>query len=183
MRGKSEPRAGAHRLFATLRLPGLGLHHRRDRAAAVLLQQPIWRLPEMRWARHGAEIRARADRAGCLALHAQGRHRALGAHWQHLALLHADAWKRSPTITGSRWRRRGASCRKRCRTRSCSAPAARRFHSPMTTACAPTPRAKPSRASSPISSGAGRKPTANGCARSCRASSPTRPARSAKASA
>ena len=88
---KKATRTRAHRLLPALRLPGLRLHHRRDRAAAVLLQQPVRRLPQMRRAGHGAEIRAGADRAGRLALARQGRHRALGAHRQHLALLHADA--------------------------------------------------------------------------------------------
>ena len=32
--------------------PEFGLHHRGDRAQAVLLQQPLWRLPRMRRARH-----------------------------------------------------------------------------------------------------------------------------------
>ena len=36
------------------RLPGVGVHHRRDRAAAVLVQQSVRRLPEMRRPRHRA---------------------------------------------------------------------------------------------------------------------------------
>ena len=45
-------------LLGEVRLPGLGLHHRGDRAAAVLLQQPLWRLPRLRRARHRAVLRA-----------------------------------------------------------------------------------------------------------------------------
>ncbi len=86
---RTRPRT--HHILPALRLPGFGLHHRRDRAAAVLVQQPVRRLPQMRWAGHGAQIRASANGAGRLALAGQGRHRALGAHRQHLALLHPDA--------------------------------------------------------------------------------------------
>ena len=35
-------------LFGKIRLPGVGLHHSGDRAAAVFLQQPVRRLPGMR---------------------------------------------------------------------------------------------------------------------------------------
>ena len=58
---------------------------------AILVQQPVRRVPEMRWPRHRAEIRVCACRARPVAEPAQGRDRALGAHRQHLALLHADA--------------------------------------------------------------------------------------------
>ena len=51
-------RPGAHHLLGEVRLPGLRLHHRGDRAAAVLLQQPLWRLPRLRRARHRAVLRA-----------------------------------------------------------------------------------------------------------------------------
>src|SRR6185312_2927012 len=52
----------AHHLLGEIRLPGLGLHHPRDRAAAVLLQQSAWRLPCLRRARHQAVLRSRAGR-------------------------------------------------------------------------------------------------------------------------
>ena len=42
-------------LVVEIRLPGVRLHHFGDRAAAVLLQQPAWRLPGMRRA-GGAEL-------------------------------------------------------------------------------------------------------------------------------
>ena len=54
----------AHHLLGEVRLPGVGLHHRGDRAQAVLLQQSLWRLPGMRRARHRAVLRAGAGRAG-----------------------------------------------------------------------------------------------------------------------
>jgi excinuclease ABC subunit A len=61
-----------------VRLPGVRLHHRRDRAAAVLVQQPLRRLPGLRRARHQDVFRPRADRAGRPAGSAPGRDRALG---------------------------------------------------------------------------------------------------------
>ena len=50
-------------LLGQIRLPGLGLHHSRDRAAAVLVQQSVRRLPGLRRARHQAVLRSRAGRA------------------------------------------------------------------------------------------------------------------------
>jgi excinuclease ABC subunit A len=47
-------RARAHHLLRELRLPGLGLHHPRDRAAPVLLQRALRRLPGVR--RAGVEL-------------------------------------------------------------------------------------------------------------------------------
>jgi excinuclease ABC subunit A len=76
-------------VFGKVRLPGLRLHHSRDRAAAVLLQQPLWRLPDLRRPRRRAEDRRRPDRARPGADAAQRRHRALGQ--VVLALLRADA--------------------------------------------------------------------------------------------
>ena len=43
-----EGQAEAHHLLVEIRLPGLGLHHPRDRAAPVLVQQPVRRLPDLR---------------------------------------------------------------------------------------------------------------------------------------
>ena len=72
-----------------IRLPGLGLHYSRDRAAAVLVQQSVRRLPEMRRARRRAAHRRRPGRSRQGAHAAQGRHRAVGEIV--LALLRADA--------------------------------------------------------------------------------------------
>ena len=52
--------ARAHPVLGKIRLPGLRLHHPRDRAAAVLLQQPVRRLPGLRRARQPARHRPRA---------------------------------------------------------------------------------------------------------------------------
>ena len=49
-------------LLGEVRLPGLGLHDPRDRAAAVLVQQPVRRLPGLRRARHQALFRSRPRR-------------------------------------------------------------------------------------------------------------------------
>ena len=59
-RSPSSPtrRDEADHLLGEVRLPGLGLHHRGDRAAAVLVQQPLRRLSRMRRARHRAVLRA-----------------------------------------------------------------------------------------------------------------------------
>ena len=49
-------------LLGEIRLPGLGLYDPRDRAAAVLVQQPVRRLPGLRRARHQALFRPRPGR-------------------------------------------------------------------------------------------------------------------------
>ena len=60
-RAANFPAAGrTHRLLLQIRLPGLRLHHPRNRAAAVLVQQPLWRLPGVRRPRLGADSRRRA---------------------------------------------------------------------------------------------------------------------------
>ena len=89
-------------LLGEVRLPGLGLHHRGDRAAAVLLQQPLRRLPGLRRARHRAVLRARPRGARRKPEPQPRRHRPLGAHVRHLALLPADAGDRSPAPIASR---------------------------------------------------------------------------------
>ena len=50
-------------LFGQIRLPGVGVHDPRDRAAAVLVQQPVRRLPGLRRARHQTVFRPRPGRA------------------------------------------------------------------------------------------------------------------------
>ncbi len=49
-------------LFGEIRLPGLGLHDPRDRAAAVLVQQSVRRLSGLRRARHQTLFRSRPRR-------------------------------------------------------------------------------------------------------------------------
>ena len=77
------------RVLGKIRLPGFRLHHPRDRAAAVFVQQPVRRLPEMRRARRRAAHRRRPGRSRQGAHAAQGRDRAVGE--VELALLRADA--------------------------------------------------------------------------------------------
>ena len=116
---KAESRAartGAHHLLAALRLPCLRLHHRRDRAAAVLVQQPVRRVPEMRWPRHRAEIRVRACRARPVAEPCARARSCPGRAPATPRPITRRRWKPSRTTSTSRWRRRGASCRRRCRT-------------------------------------------------------------------
>ena len=74
-----ERRAEADRLLVEIRLPRLRLHDPGDRAAAVLLQQSVRRLPALRRARRRADRRSRSDRPRSEAHLAQGRDRALGA--------------------------------------------------------------------------------------------------------
>ncbi len=52
-------RPESHRLLREIRLPGLRLHHPRDRAAAVLVQQSLRRLPGLRRPRLRAHRRRR----------------------------------------------------------------------------------------------------------------------------
>ena len=49
----------AHSVLGKIRLPGVRLHHSRDRAAPVLLQQPVRRLPGLRRPRQPARHRRR----------------------------------------------------------------------------------------------------------------------------
>ena len=110
---------------------------------------------------------------------AQGRDRAVGESSSPYYTQTLDA-------LGKHYRSRstpsGRTCRRRRRTRSSTAPATTRSSSPTTTACAPTRPRSRSRASSPISSAAARRPRATGRARSCRNISPTSPATPATAS-
>ena len=84
-----QERARAHPVLGKVRLPGVRLHHSGNRAAAVLVQQSLWRLPGLRRARRRAACRRgpRHPRQG--ADLAQGRDRAVGQ--VVLALLHPDA--------------------------------------------------------------------------------------------
>ncbi len=86
--GRGRDRAPPAAVLREVRLPGLRLHHRRDRASPVLVQQSRRRLPGVRRARHEAGLRRRAGRAGQGQDPAQGRHRPLVA--RPLAALHPD---------------------------------------------------------------------------------------------
>ena len=84
-----QERAGAHPVLGKIRLPGVRLHHSGNRAAAVLLQQPLRRLPGLRRARRRAAYRRRPRHSRQGTDPAQGRDRAVGKIV--LALLHPDA--------------------------------------------------------------------------------------------
>jgi excinuclease ABC subunit A len=71
-------RARADHLQREVRLPGVGLHHPRDRAAALFLQRALRRLPGLRRARVRAVLRRAAGRAGRDAQAEPGGYRALG---------------------------------------------------------------------------------------------------------
>jgi excinuclease ABC subunit A len=68
--------------------PGVRLHHSGDRAPAVLLQQPLWRLPGLRRPRHRAAYRRGPGHPRQGTEPAQGRDRAMGE--VVLALLRPD---------------------------------------------------------------------------------------------
>ena len=88
-RGGRRLRREPPHLLGKIRLPGVRLHHPGDRAAAVLVQQPVRRLPELRRARRRAAHRRRAGHSRQGAHLAPRRHRAVGEI--ELALLRADA--------------------------------------------------------------------------------------------
>ncbi len=88
---EQERDARAHRVLGALCLPGLRLHHRRDRAAAVFVQRAGRRLPHVRRPRHRTAVRGRPRGARCGTVAGQGRRLSLVAHRRHLALLRADA--------------------------------------------------------------------------------------------
>ena len=86
------------RLLREIRLPGLRLHHRRDRAAAVPLQRPAGRLPRLRRPRREAALRSRAGRPQRGALDQEGRGRPLGQVQPAQPLLHAGARQPRPRV-------------------------------------------------------------------------------------
>ena len=96
-RQRVQERSDSAAVLGEVRLPGLRLHHPRDRAAAVLVQQPVRRLPGLRRPRRRAEDRRRPGRPRRGRDPAQGRDRAVGE--VDLALLHARRWRRSPSTS------------------------------------------------------------------------------------
>ena len=124
--------AEAHHLLGEIRLPGVRLHHPRNRAAAVLVQQSVRRLPDLRRARRRAAHRRRPGRAR------RGASRcATGAiaPWAQvdLALLRARRWRRSARHYTSRLdTSAGTSCRRRCAGRDpATAPATTKITLPL----------------------------------------------------
>ena len=84
-----QERAGTDSVLGKIRLPGFRLHDSGNRAAAVLVQQSLWRLPGLRRARRRAAYRRRPRHSRQGTDLAQGRDRAVGEIV--LALLHPDA--------------------------------------------------------------------------------------------
>ena len=82
-------RAAAADLLGEVRLSGQRLHHRRDRAAPVLVQRARRRLSGVRRPGHEAEVQRGPGRARPRQEPAQGRGGAVGA--RALAALHPDA--------------------------------------------------------------------------------------------
>ena len=97
--------APAHHLLAALRLPGLGLHHPRDRAAALLLQQPLRRLPDLRRPRPRDARRRGARRPGRDAAPSSAARSRRGR--ARPRPITARRSKASPSTTASRPRRLG----------------------------------------------------------------------------
>ena len=83
-------------LLREIRLPGLRLHHFRNRAAAVLVQQSVRCLPGMRRPRTRAAYRCGSRDPRPRRHVAQGRHRAVGEIV--IALLHPDARRARQTL-------------------------------------------------------------------------------------
>ncbi len=168
-------------LLGKIRLPGVRLHHLRGRAAAVLVQQPVRRLPGVRRPRRRSSRSTPTSSSPtrtppC----ARARSRRGRVRRRRTTCRRST---RSASTTSSRSTPSGRTSARRPRTPSSTAPATTRSSSPTTTARAPTRPRSRSRASSPTSSAATRKPRASGRARSCRSISPTSPARPARASA
>ena len=83
---------------AALRLSGLGLHHRGDRAAPVLVQRAAGRLPCLRRAGRKDVLRSRDGDSGRPALALGGRGRAVGRFVG--PVLHADARQHRQALQG-----------------------------------------------------------------------------------
>jgi excinuclease ABC subunit A len=136
---KSRTRA---RLLRPLRLPRLGLHHRGDRAAPLLLQQrPSGACPTcdgLGVSRCSSTRDGRAGRPSSRCARAPSRRGPKSSS----GLLHADARKLASTSRLQDCRCRGATCRRRCATRSCTA--RRRVESPCATTTASVPTRRPS---------------------------------------
>ncbi len=93
-RRRDEGRGAAgqpHRVQREVRLPGLRLHHRGGRAAAILVQRTAGRVPGVRRAGRKAAVRSAAGRAERAPDAEAGRGRAVGEIQPAVALLHAGA--------------------------------------------------------------------------------------------
>ena len=97
---QQERDARAHHLLRPLRLPGLRLHHRRGRAAAVLVQRAGRRLPQVRRPRQRDALRGRAGGAGPGAQPEGRRRLSLVQDRQPLGLLRAGAGGAGQALQG-----------------------------------------------------------------------------------
>ena len=90
------PRLATNPVLLQIRLSGLGFHDRGDRAPAVLVQQPLWRLSRLRRPREPPHGRRRARRSRRAPELTQGRHRPVGEI--ELALLSPDLGGARPAL-------------------------------------------------------------------------------------
>jgi excinuclease ABC subunit A len=170
-----------HRLFRKVRLPGLRLHHRGDRAAPVLVQRAAGRLPGLRRARRKAAVRSADGRAERGAELKQGA----VAPWAksnppspyYMQVLASLAEK--PTVSPDD---AVAGLPERAARSSCTAPAGAGALTFKDGKKSYTVN-KPFEGVIGNSTAACCKPTAPGCARNCPSSRPRSPARPAMASA
>ena len=172
-----------HHLLREIRLPRLRLHHRRDRAAPVLLQRAAGRLPGLRRPRRETGVRRGPRRPQPHAVDRQGRGRALGQVQPASALLHAGAVQPRPRLRLRPHTSRGRTCpRKRSDVVLHGTPAAPSPSASSTAGAATRSRSR-SRASSATSTAACSRPNPPGCARSSAATRAAARARSATAPA
>jgi excinuclease ABC A subunit len=129
-----EGEARAHHLLREVRLPGLGLHDLRDRAAALLLQRALRRLPGLRRARRGAVLRREAHGSGRGADAGQWRHRALAEG--EVAVLPPDHRGHRQALRLQQEREVEGPARQREATSSFTVPEMRRSSSASTRAAA-----------------------------------------------
>ena len=164
-----------NRLLREVRLPRQRLHHRRDRAAALLLQRPAGRLPRLRRPRREAGVRRGPRRPQPRAVDQEGRGRALGQVQPAQSPTTCRSSPASPAPTASTSTLRGRTCPRRRATSSSTAPAASPSPCASSTAGAATRSRSRSRASSATSTAACSRPSPRGCARSSAATSPRSP--------
>jgi hypothetical protein len=167
-------------LLAKIRLPGQRLHHRRDRAAPVLLQQSLRRLPGLRRAGQSwSSTNAWWCRTALKSLYDGAI-----APWANSSSPYQQTLQASPRpLRRSACTRPGSELDASFAGSSCTAPARTRSRSPTTTGCAAITRSKAFEGVMPNLSGAIARRTAPGCARIWRAFQNTRPAMPATASA
>ena len=112
-KARGRERAAAHPVLVQVRLPGLRLHHPRDRAQAVLVQQSVWRLSGLRGLGLGTQGRRFAGRAPTRSSHcARARSRPGPRRVRPITCRRSRRWG-ATTSSGST--SRGANCRSEAR--------------------------------------------------------------------